>query len=389
MIAYRTARRLGELGHEVVVVTTSPASPAGEVFRTVSLPIAVPGWLRFWLGTANPRALRLLRDVFRRERPEVVHAHNVHTQLSFATLALAGQFTPKVFLTAHDPLLVHYDKLSGSVDPADRSPHPRVRTRVTFADHLAAARWRLNPFRGPLIRRYLRSVARVFAVSDALGRILQANGIPRVSTLHNGIDPADFSPDATRAHRPLPVPGTTGRPMILFAGRPTRHKGIQALRKAMERLQDHARAPWLLIAAPNARAPQWLQEGLALRAGFTPREMPAIYAEAAFVAVPSLYPDPFPTVNLEAGAAGRAVVGTCFGGTPEVVLDGTTGLIVNPFDGAALERAMRELLDDPARAAALGAQARRRIEAHFTLDQQVGRLLEWYRAIATAGEHRV
>lgn len=87
--------------------------------------------------------------------------------------------------------------------------------------------------------------------------------------------------------------------------------------------------------------------------------------------VPSVVFDSFPTVNLEALAAGRPVIATCLGGGRELVRDGQEGFIVNPLRTEALTEQLLALLSDEALAARLGAAGRRRIEqdgfslAHF------------------------
>lgn len=67
-------------------------------------------------------------------------------------------------------------------------------------------------------------------------------------------------------------------------------------------------------------------------------------------------------------ACEAAVVASRVGGIPEVVEDGVTGLLVPPGEPAALARALRALLEDPARARALGLAGRRRVEEHFGWD---------------------
>lgn len=73
--------------------------------------------------------------------------------------------------------------------------------------------------------------------------------------------------------------------------------------------------------------------------------------------MPTRY-DSFGIVNLEAMASGKAVVATTAGGVPEVVRVGETGLLVPTDDAGALATAMASLLDEPARAAAMGETGR-------------------------------
>jgi starch synthase len=106
-------------------------------------------------------------------------------------------------------------------------------------------------------------------------------------------------------------------------------------------------------------------------------EVVQLYSHAAVFVCPSIY-EPFGLINLEAMACSTPVVASRVGGIPEVVVDGETGLLVEPGDPAALAAALRRVLDDPARAARMGEAGRRRVEAHFSWDRIADRTLEVY-----------
>jgi starch synthase len=108
----------------------------------------------------------------------------------------------------------------------------------------------------------------------------------------------------------------------------------------------------------------WIQEML-------PRQdVIQLLSHATVFVCPSVY-EPLGIVNLEAMACGTAVVASAVGGIPEVVDDGTTGLLVayDETDPAAFERDLAarlgELLADPTRAAAMGSAGRERAVAEF------------------------
>jgi glycosyltransferase involved in cell wall biosynthesis len=86
----------------------------------------------------------------------------------------------------------------------------------------------------------------------------------------------------------------------------------------------------------------------------------------------------FGRVLVEAMAMGKAVVATTAGGIPEIVLDGETGLLVPPAAPAPLADAVRGLLDDPARAARLGAAGRARALATFSRDAHADAMAQVY-----------
>ena len=83
-------------------------------------------------------------------------------------------------------------------------------------------------------------------------------------------------------------------------------------------------------------------------------------------------------VLLEAMAHRRPVVATPVGGTPEVVSDGETGLLVPPRDPEALAQALRRVLEDPALARRFGEAGRRRVTERFDLAATTRRMLEIY-----------
>jgi glycosyltransferase involved in cell wall biosynthesis len=87
---------------------------------------------------------------------------------------------------------------------------------------------------------------------------------------------------------------------------------------------------------------------------------------------------------LEAMAAGKPVVATDVGGSPEVVIDGKTGFLVPPKDPEALASAILHLLADRELARNLGEAGRIRVESEFTLEIMVARLEELYDSLLAA-----
>jgi len=81
---------------------------------------------------------------------------------------------------------------------------------------------------------------------------------------------------------------------------------------------------------------------------------------------------------MEAMAMGRPLVATRTGGTPEIVLDGQTGLLFEPGDHTALAAKVCALLDDPDAAARLGAAGRLRVEQQFSLARHLDEMKHLY-----------
>ena len=91
-----------------------------------------------------------------------------------------------------------------------------------------------------------------------------------------------------------------------------------------------------------------------------------------------MIPDALSRVILEAMAAGRPVVATRVGGTPELVIDRQTGILVERRAPAELARAIATLLADDGLRASVGAGARRHVTERLSADTSVERLLTAY-----------
>ena len=224
----------------------------------------------------------------------------------------------------------------------------------------------------------VESAAAVVAVSagmrdDVLGAY-PAVSPDRVRVIRNGIDTAEYAPDP--ATDVLDAYGVaTDRPSVIFVGRITRQKGVPVLLRAAAALDPAAQ---LVLCAGQPDTAELAAEVEALvadlraaRSGviWIPEMLPKraviqLLSHATVFACPSLY-EPLGIVNLEAMACGTAVVASAVGGIPEVVSDGETGLLVPPDDPAALAGALNALIEDPARATALGRAGRERAVAEF------------------------
>ena len=112
--------------------------------------------------------------------------------------------------------------------------------------------------------------------------------------------------------------------------------------------------------------------GLAERLLFTGfrSDIPELLSEVSVSVLPSLS-EGLSNVVLEAMAAGVPVVATSVGGTPEMVEDGVTGLLVPARDAKALAEAIGSLLADRVRAHAIGQAGQRRVAARFSLEAAV------------------
>jgi glycosyltransferase involved in cell wall biosynthesis len=224
--------------------------------------------------------------------------------------------------------------------------------------------------------RLLRDADHVVATcTDEVAELAALGGDPdRVAVVPCGIEPATFAP-----HGPV-APPRRGRHRIVVLSRLVPRKGIDDVIAALPALPGTellvAGGPPVaaLDADPEARR----LRGLARRHGVADRvvllgavarpDVPPLLRSADVVACVPWY-EPFGIVPLEAMACGVPVVGSAVGGLLDTVDHGATGLLVPPRDPAAVAAAVGRLLDDPARRAAMGAEAAARARREFTWDQ--------------------
>lgn len=377
VVAASLARALQERGHAVYVITTTRTLEQVGTGEWEGVPVYRiysnyhERW-RAWRSLYNPRVVREVSRLLALWRPDVVHAHNVHYHLSYASLRRAKRGGAKVFLTAHDTMLISYGKIE----------EPLSWWRTVWHERL-----RYNPFRSFYIKRALTYVDGISAVSKALADALAQGGITDVKVIRNGIDRQlwEVSPEAVKTF--LQEHTLIGRAVLLFGGRISAYKGGDALLSALPAIREaQPRATLLLVGKDNeyVKALKVRAENLGfsdaiVSTGWLSGEaLRAAYHAASAVVVPSVYLDPLPTVVLEAMACSKPVVGSCLGGIPEMVVDGETGYLVDPRDAELFARRVAEVLGDTALQHTLGQNGYDRIGTHFSLEKQVSTVLEWY-----------
>jgi len=374
------------LGHEVFVITSHKPDVSGEVLHeknVISLPVDYRTSLRHYKSLKQAKVSKMLDEEMGRIAPDVVHAHNLHQYLTYDALRIARKHTPKVFITMHDVMSFHYGRLMTRRYLSSEGED----TRTTASDHIRQIGLQWNPFRNRIIRKTLeKNTTKVAAVSDALKKALDAHDIPRTCVVHNGIDVASWEAkkDETSAFRK--EHHLEGKKIILFGGRLSRDKGSTPLLHALSQVKDTVPNALLLVMG-NAQT--W--EGLVKESGvkdvenhtlcvdwLSKEKMRAAYGACDLVTTPSLCLDTFNLMNTEAMANSKPVVGTCFGGTPEVVESGVTGFICNPLKVDEYANLLLTILSDDALAGKMGRAGRERVERLFTVEIQAAKYLELY-----------
>ncbi len=227
--------------------------------------------------------------------------------------------------------------------------------------------------------RVARRLAGILTSSEVSSRTIQRDfGVDaqRMHNVHNGVDLPDPGHPRTRAKRPE----------LLFVGRAgDPNKGLEYLFSALALLPPEVSLRVLDAYPENSPLEDRLRElHLLERVRFEGKlqraELEAAFREASVVVLPSLF-EGFGLPAIEALAAGTPVVATRAGALPEVLGVAGAGVLVPPADGAALAKAIGEVLEHWEDAQREALAARPTLEAHFGWPRVAARTAEVYETV--------
>ncbi|GAA1904000.1 glycosyltransferase family 4 protein [Lapillicoccus jejuensis] len=387
LLSYRSAEHCGgqgvyvrhlsgalvDLGHDVEVLSGPPypdfLDPRVRLTRVPSLdlyrepdPFRTPRpselrtrydvleWLTMLTGCfAEPLAFslrvgRLLRDRPAEQRPDVVHDNQT---LGWGLPALRRAGIPLV-ATVHHP--ISRDLALELAAAPTRGRRVQLRRWYAFVPMQAAVTRRL-----PVLLGVSRAAA-----DDTERDFRLRPGTVQVVPL--GVDTDLFAPSAG--------PRTAGRLVAVASSADQPLKGVSHLLDAVAKLRAERDVTLDLVGrledgGPARRriAELGLEDAVTVHTGITDEALAGLLASAQLAVVASLY-EGFSLPTVEAMACGTPVVASDAGALPEVL--GDAGVLVPPGDAEAIAAAVRDLLDDDAERARLGAAARARAEDRFS-----------------------
>lgn len=374
-------QELRRRGNQVTVVTLAqPGEPAREDEGGVSVR-RIDGWsaalerfyedssYRFHPPAPDPGVARALHAILQEVQPDVIHAH---AWMVYSALPLQSARRHALVMTLHDYGLACAKKTFVRHDAA--CPGPTAIRCLRCAPEQYGV-----PVATALVgalrfgRTFHDRIDRFLAVSSYVrDRVLPYAGGRPIDVVPNFLaaDVAATDPDP----RPAFLPDDDG--FVLYAGALGRHKGVDVLVRAHERLGPAA-PPLVLIGRPSPDLPLATSARVVVVPGAARADVLRSFARCSVAVVPSVWDEPCPTVALEAMSNGRPVVASRVGGLPDLVPDDRAGLLVPPRDAGALAAALDRILTDDALARRLGAGARAHAE-HYSERIVVDRIEQAY-----------
>ena len=318
--------------------------------------------------TRDVRALGELHRLFRELRPDIVHTHNPKPGL-YGRIAARSARVPAVVNTVHGLYALPEDRF------AKRAV---VYSLERLASTCSDAELVQNPEDLELLRTTLRMPER------------------KLHLLGNGVDLRRFRPppdaaERTRVRRSIGVDDDSV--VVGAVGRLVAEKGYPELFTAWHELGDRRDGATLVVVGPDdPDKPDALDRSTVERAKAEGVQFLGMRHDveelywAMDVYVLASHREGYPRSAMEAAATGLPVVATRIRGCRQVVDHDRTGLLVTVRDPAALREALRDLIGDPDRRAAMRVAARERAEAEFDQERVISTTLGVYsRLLAQAG----
>jgi glycosyltransferase involved in cell wall biosynthesis len=357
---------LHQRGHQVTVVTLlHQGLPEYEILEGIQI-YRVRGIMQRFSGLytserhhsppfPDPEVTFALRRIIKKERPQIVHAHDWMVR-SF--LPLKRWSGAKLVRTLHDCEL------------------SCAQTRYMFKDVelcggpglcrcLECVTHHYGPVKGPVTLfsnwglAYFEKiyVDAFIPVSSAISTVNRLDpGIHSLHVLPNFVlDQVTAEADQISSNGHLPSAG-----FILQVGDLIPDKGINILLKAYRQLQSPP--PLVLIGRRLPQSPQDLPQGVILIENMPHPHVMEAWKRCSFGIVASTCLDASPTVTLEAMASGRPVIGSRIGGITDQIVDGETGFLVPPGDVDALRDAAARLITDSALRERMGEAAKHQVQ---------------------------
>ena len=365
-------------GHEVTVATMSvtgqPAVANDAGVRVVRLRGTAQRLESYTSPAGSPHAppfpdpeiVAGLRKEVRRCSPDVVHGHN---WLVRSFIPLKRRSGAALVYTLHDYGVVCAKRSFVYHGLPCSGPGP-LKCLECAGRNYGAARGAAIVTGNWLMQPAERSAVDMFLpVSTAVAR---GNELVEQTMPHEVVP--NFVPDDVAERSDPADPALAALPSLpfwLYVGALSRHKGLHTLLAAYRSIAGAP--PLVVIGAQWADTPAEFPTNVTVLRNLPHAAVMAAWARASLAIVPSVFPDPCPTVAMEAMACGLPIVASDGGGLPDLVDDGITGLLVPPANVRALREALAAMANKPDLAKQMGAAGRQKVGA-FTASAVVGRI---------------
>jgi glycosyltransferase involved in cell wall biosynthesis len=324
-------------------------------------------------------AAQAIRRLIREHKPDVAHLHIYYGKLTASILPVLKAEGVPVVHTMHEYrqispnyTLVHNDRIDEGCCGmhAWRAAVRRFNRGSLSRSALATIEWYVSRMIGSQ-----RRIDRFIAISDFQKRKVAAHGVPdeKITRVYNFVEPGDVLARKTASGH---------GDYFLYFGRIERIKGVFTLADAAQGLPEIT-VKIVGDGVAKAELAKYVKnkqisnvELVGFKQG---DELKQLIRDSLATVLPAEWYEPFGLTVLESFAQERPVIASRIGALPELIADGTDGLLFDPGDADALRIQMQSLASDPERANAMGKAGRVKLLERFTPEAHYHELLRVYR----------
>ena len=296
-------------------------------------------------------ALFRLRSIIMESRPDILHTYLLHSNV-------LGRIVGRL---CGVPIIISSERTIGQVK-----------------------RW------GQLLTKLTNPLTNAVEVNSQTGAtiIQETLGVPseKIQLVRSGIDLDAYSKQSNESEIRNELNLNSHQHLVLYVGRLREVKGVEYGIKAFKLVTTEHPNLHLAIAGEGKqhRGLQNLVNELGINNQVTflgvRNDLPDLFAAANSVLIPSLT-EGFPRVAIEAMSAGKPIVATNVGGTPEAIIDGKTGLLVPPKDIQAMASALLKLINDSKLQSQMSIAGAKLARDKYSINRYVDRLDQLYRQL--------
>jgi len=379
------SRALRKRGHEVAVCTIGNSRPTVShctteegirVYRMEGvfqkMPFLFKDPTRRWHPPIpDPLLTREINKIIRKEKPNVLHAHG---WILCSYLPLERKFAIPLILTLHS---------YGFICPKKNLMRGNTICKEPFTEGCVACGSQSYGFiksffayRGvKSTRDKLALVNKFIAVSSFVKEVYSKHldiDDKRIIVIPNFYDSGQKDIDDVDLVESANLP----EDFILFVGALTPFKGVDTLIKAYDKMGDKTKL--VLIGTQHPGYNYTKRRGVTVIENASRRTVLRAYSKCRLVVIPSIWPEPFGLVALEAMSYSKPIVASRVGGLQEVVVDGVTGILVPPSNPRKLAEAITKILQDTDMCQKMGGLGYKRLITLFSVDQVVSKVENIY-----------
>lgn len=325
----------------------------------------IPDWL----------IVKKLRAIIRNELPEVIH---VHGWVLYSVARLKREINTPVITTLHDYGFICPTKTLLNNDQVI------CRDTPSLVNCLRCACTYYGLIKGVLtlygIKKHMKLLRTSIDYYVAVSKFVKERYDCQLRVHKKSSVLPNFLSDHSRCDEMDPQRIILPGDFILFVGSSSSAKGVNILIDAYQKINTDVKL--VLIGVNNYDFSVLHNKQIIAIEGQPHYVVMDAWRRCRFGVVPSVWPEPCPTVALEAMSCGKALIASEVGGLRDIMVQGETGILVPPGDSETLGLAIRTLLDHPCMAEEMGVRGRLRVRQFYDMANIIRRLEKIYCGVA-------